>query len=605
MKTVGLGVRLFLFYTLLFLIGRLSFFLLNIQDSGFDIALLANASVHGLPMDFSMAGYVTLLNVLIVTVCNVFKFRGLSRVLLLTNHFLIVVMGSFLVINGRLYSYWGYHIDRSILEYLKTPKEAFASANFFDWGIVLLMVAVFIYLMIRCYRYLLTNFLSNYEVNRSASAWALLLAGILIVPIRGGLDVATMNVSTVYYSSEPYANHLAVNPVWNAAFSLTESEVTTFNFTDSQTVNLGYRSAYPVSKDTSHVEFNKDCNVVFIVLESFTANVVSSIGGIDGITPNLNKWMHTGLSFEQCYASGDRSDKGLTTLFTGFPALPNARLLSHPNKLSKVPKLYEGFKNAGYNTSFYYGGNLDFANLKLLFSDGSVDDVVTGSDVSTSNKGKWGVRDEDMFNQFYNDIQRLEQPFFSTLYTLSSHEPFDIPEVSYTSDSLTSDFYKAIYYTDSCFGDFMDKLRKSELWENTLVVVTADHGVKNPGNLVLLSPRKYRVPLLLTGGVINQRKRYTHYCSHTDIPLSLQQSVLKTSTDRYDFAKSIFDSTNSNAFYYYVLGAGIINENGCIVYDIKGSVFLVNTTENDSISEIMQKQLLGVTQLASEKFRDF
>jgi len=89
MKTVGLGVRLFLFYTLLFLIGRLSFFLLNIQDNGFDIALLANASVHGLPMDFSMAGYVTLLNVLIVTVCNVFKFRGLSRVLLLTNHFLI------------------------------------------------------------------------------------------------------------------------------------------------------------------------------------------------------------------------------------------------------------------------------------------------------------------------------------------------------------------------------------------------------------------------------------------------------------------------------------------------------------------------------------
>ena len=581
MKTVRLSILLFLFYTIFFLVGRVSFYLLNIQDSGLDLALLVSASAHGLPMDFSMAGYVTLLNVLVILVCNVFTFKPLPKILLWMNRLLVFVMAGFLIINGRLYSYWGYHIDRSILEYLKTPKEAFASANLYDWGIVVLVAIVFTYLMLRCYRYGITRFLRNYEVNRGASIWALFLAGILIVPIRGGLDVATMNVSTVYYSSQPFANHLAVNPVWNAAFSLTESEVSTFNFTDNKSMQRGYNSAYPAAPDTSAVVFEKNCNVVFIVLESFTANVVSSIGGIDGITPNLNKWMQTGLSFEQCYASGDRSDKGLTTLFTGYPALPNARLLSHPNKLVKVPKVYKGFKDAGYNTSFYYGGNLDFANLKLLFSDGNVDDVVTGNDISTNNEGKWGVRDEDMFAHYYNDIVNSKKPFFSTLYTLSSHEPFDIPAVSYTSDSLTSDFYKAIYYTDSCFGVFMDKLSASPVWENTLVVVTADHGVKNPGNLVLLSPRKFRVPLLLTGGAVKHTKRYTHYCSHTDIPLSLHESILHTPTDQYEFSKSIFDSNNSNALYYYVLGAGIINENGCIVYDIKGS--LLNSVYNKLI----------------------
>jgi len=222
MKTVRLSILLFLFYTIFFLVGRVSFYLLNIQDSGLDLALLVSASAHGLPMDFSMAGYVTLLNVLVILVCNVFTFKPLPKILLWMNRLLVFVMAGFLIINGRLYSYWGYHIDRSILEYLKTPKEAFASANLYDWGIVVLVAIVFTYLMLRCYRYGITRFLRNYEVNRGASIWALFLAGILIVPIRGGLDVATMNVSTVYYSSQPFA-HLAVNPVWNAAFSLTES----------------------------------------------------------------------------------------------------------------------------------------------------------------------------------------------------------------------------------------------------------------------------------------------------------------------------------------------------------------------------------------------
>ena len=270
-----------------------------------------------------------------------------------------------------------------------------------------------------------------------------------------------------------------------------------------------------------------------------------------------------------------------------------------------MPNVYNGFKEQGYKTSFYYGGNLDFANIKLLFSDGSVDRIVDGSQVETPNKGKWGVRDEDMFDRFYSDVSKEQNPFFATLYTLSSHEPFDIPAVSYQSDSLTSDFYKAIYYTDSCFGVFMDKLSRSKIWANTVVVVTADHGVKNPGNLVHLSPRKFRVPLLFTGGAIKQTKRYTHYCSHTDIPLSLESLLIEDTISQYPFGKSVFDSKASFALYYYVLGSGMINENGCVVYDIGGDGFLVNTTNNDSVYHQMQKQILGVTQYASTLFNSY
>ncbi|MFT5512713.1 MAG: phosphoglycerol transferase MdoB-like AlkP superfamily enzyme [Bacteroidia bacterium] len=605
MKTVKLCIRVFLFYTLVFLIGRVLFYAFNFGATGFNIALLGSASLHGILMDFSMAGYLTMANVIILMVANLILFKRVAYLLNAVNILIIMILCNFIVINSRLYSYWSYHIDRSILDYLKTPKEALASANWLDWLLVVGVVIVFAYLAIRLYRLIVMRIMASYTVSRVDSIWSLAMSGLLIVPIRGGFDVATMNVSKVYFSNDLFENHLAINPVWNASFSLTETKVESFNFMDDIACERAYRTAYPVVNDTSQMQFPDNTNVIMIVLESFTANVVSSIGGIDGITPQLNHWMLTGLSFDNCYASADRSDKGLTTLFTGYPALPNARLLSHPNKLSKVPNVYSAFKNAGFHTSFYYGGNLDFANIKLLFSSGNVDKLVSGIDVASESKGKWGLRDEDMFDTFYSDVVAQKDPFFATLYTLSSHEPFDIPPVSFSSDSLTSDFYKSIFYTDSCFGDFMHKLKSSPVWENTIVVVTADHGVKNPGNLVLFSPRKFRVPLLITGGAVQKPKQYSHYCSHTDIPYSLEESILKGLPTGYQFSKSVFDTSNSKAFYHYVLGAGMVNEHGCVVFDIKGNTFFVNTTQNDSIFKVMQQQVLGVTQKASKNFLEF
>lgn len=604
MKTLKAIGSVFLYYVVFFVLARLLFFVMNWKlGSGVDVFF--TSSIHGLQMDLSTAGYLTILNATLFFIGNLLVWSGSKNVLHYTNKALTLILAIFVVIDARLYAYWGYHIDGSILEYLKTPKEAMASANFFDWLVVVLVSFVFTYICFKLYRWIVVRPIKSCSLKRVHMLTVLVIMGALIIPIRGGFDVATMNVSKVYYSTKPFANHVAMNSVWNGVFSLVEGKQDVFHFMDDSEALEHYTSLYSTSGTDSTHKLEGAPNVIVIVLESFTANVVQAIGGIDGITPNLNKWMGNGLSFENCYASGDRSDKGLTTLFTGFPALPNARLLSYPNKLDKVPNVYNGFKEQGYQTSFYYGGNLDFANIKLLFSDGSVDRIIDGSQVETPNKGKWGVRDEDMFDRFYSDLSKDQNPFFATLYTLSSHEPFDIPAVSYQSDSLTSDFYKAIYYTDSCFGVFMGKLSRSKIWANTVVVVTADHGVKNPGNLVHLSPRKFRVPLLFTGGAIKQSKRYTHYCSHTDIPLSLESLLLENAISQYPFGKSVFDSKASFALYYYVLGSGMINENGCVVYDIGGDGFLVNTTNNDSVYHQMQKQILGVTQYASTLFNSY
>lgn len=557
-------------------------------------------------MDWSTAGYLTILNLLWLIFGNLTKWEASKSVASAFNVVVICALVVFIVIDSRLYSYWGYHLDSSVLAYLKTPKEAMASANMWDWLMVLISSVVLSFLWVKLFHVMVKKRLVNYDFKIRNVLVMLGLIGVLILPIRGGIDVSTMNVSKVYYSTKPFENHVALNAVWNAMFSLMEGKDDTYDFMEDDQATEAYQSLFSSRFTDSTLQKGTKPNVIVVVLESFTANVVSSIGGIDGITPNLNRWMSKGLSFDHCYASGDRSDKGLTTIFTGFPALPNTRLLSHPNKLMKAPKLYEDFKEAGYHTSFYYGGNIEFANLKLLFSNGSVDRLVTKDQLKGKSTGKWGVRDGEVFHQFYTDLsERESQPFFTTLYSLSSHEPFDIPAVSFTSDSLTSDFYKAVYYTDSCFGVLMDNLQKMSAWENTLVVVTADHGVKNPGDLVALSPRKFRVPLLFTGGFVDQTKRYTHCCSHTDISYTLRQLVKSDGSNPYVFGKSVFDTTSSFALYYYMVGAGMVNEHGCVVYDIQGKEFLVNKTNNDSVYQRMQQQILGVTQYASKVFNQY
>ncbi len=603
-------LRLLVFWLWFFACARVLFFVMNFSSIETPNATsILQPFYYGLKLDFSISGYVMLVSGLMVSLGHLFRSPKLGvQTVRIFNKFVLIVFALFLVVNARLYTYWGHHVDASILDYLKTPKEALASANWRDWFVTLVVSLGFIWAMFQMYRIAFFYKWKNIDFKRRLSVPTLVLTAILIVPIRGGFDVASLNVSSAYFSEDNFQNHTALNPVWNALYSLSEqTDDGELVFMDPTVADSIHSEVFDNGLfENDELTLNNKTNVVFIILESFTSNVVGALGGINDVTPNLDKWVSKGLSFSNFYSSGDRSDRGLTTLFTGFPSLPNGRLLKYPNKLANAPSLYRNFKDQGYYTSFYYGGNLEFANLKLLFTEGRVKNVVSKKNLSGDlTTGKWGVRDGDMFNVFWEDITEQKQPFFSTLYTLSSHEPFDIPTVSFKLNQDDSKFYEAIYYTDSCFGQFMNDLEKSDLWDNTLVVVTADHGVRKPDDVVLYSPRKYRVPLVLTGGVVEKAKMYTHYASHTDLPFSLEEILFGLQNQEYAYSKSVFDTSKSFAHYYYNLGAGMVNEQGCVVYDIMGEYFLVNTTSNDSAYRKMQQELLGITQSASAQFKKF
>jgi len=116
-------------------------------------------------------------------------------------------------------------------------------------------------------------------------------------------------------------------------------------------------------------------NIVLFVLESFTADVFEALGGEKGVTPNLDSTLHHGILFNNIYSQGYRTDQGLADVLSGFPATPNFSIMMQPEKYPKLPFLPKILSDAGYHNSFYYGGELDFANMKAYLLQSGISDL--------------------------------------------------------------------------------------------------------------------------------------------------------------------------------------------------------------------------------------
>ena len=173
----------------------------------------------------------------------------------------------------------------------------------------------------------------------------------------------------------------------------------------------------------------------------------------------MNHFAHEGILFNHCYANGDRSDKGIVSILSGYPAQPNTSIIKYTEKASKLPHISQILNEEDYHSAFYYGGELDFANMKSYFITGGYQKLVTINDFDKSDmNSKWGAHDHVVFNRLLLDLEKPQTPFFNVLFTLSSHEPFEVPMNSpFNGTTEESHFLNSIHYTDSCIGSFITR----------------------------------------------------------------------------------------------------------------------------------------------------
>ncbi|MFT4523411.1 MAG: phosphoglycerol transferase MdoB-like AlkP superfamily enzyme [Bacteroidia bacterium] len=606
--TGSFALRIAAFWLVFFLASKLIFLTVNLSLSR---ALSANDLLqvfkHGLALDVSMTSYFTLANVLLFSILQVFSTHG-KRVIFFFNAMLIALCSLFLSIDARLYTYWGYRADFSLFTYLQTPTEAMASANWNDVFIFLTAWVVLFVLGWASYRMLVHKAKAFKCRLKPINTWVgVLFSAVLILPIRGGIGVATVGLSSAYFSNKPFANHAAINEVWNLIYTYTNrvNLATNFWFFEDKTSNTLVNKVYSQQNNDwrETPKFADGTNVVLIVLESFSAEILSQPNAQD-ILPNLMAWSKKGYNFSNFYSSGDRSDKGHVSLFYGFPALPNSGILEFPSKVEKLTNLFSEFKSANYQTAFMYGGSLDFANLRTIFTLGDVDYIVEKKSLPKGSKrGKWGIHDEHTFKAFFHLLDTLERPYFASLYTLSSHEPFEVPG-GRTFSGRDGKFFQSTNYTDSCLGVFLNNLERSKHWQNTVVIITADHAIRKPNNMDVFAPEKFRIPLLIVGGPVQAQRTISSFSSHTDLPSSMHYMFLHSQNQYAGFSKSIFDSEKSFAFYYYQVGCGYIDSMGCSVYDLLAKRYLMQTILDSNEISFRDSLIKGYLQKVTSVFQD-
>ena len=492
----------------------------------------AEVLYHGLSMDISVGGCFMVIPGLLLLLSAWWPkvcFNILKKYLIAISFFLALIYVSDLA----LYGYWGFRLDNTPLFYLRTPREAFASVELptLLLGLVALLMESlafflgFYYLVIR---YIPKNKDFRYQ-RKQSSKWLcggvmLLLTGALALPIRGGTNTSTMNVGRVFFSDVMELNHAALNPCFSFLDSIRRSDdfADKYRFMTTAESSAEFNKMVdvpPLPSDTIPQLFTTNRpNVVVIFLESFMSAVIEPLGGEKGITPCLNQLCKEGVVFDNMYANSFRTDRGLVSVLSGYPAQPAMSIMKHLKKAQSLPSLPRSLKEAGYSRRYYYGGDADFTNMRGYLVGQGIADIISETDFPISYRTTdWGVPDAQLFKRASDDLNKRavsqgNAPFFHVIQTSSSHEPFKV-DVKRFNDP----YRNSVYYVDSCINNYFVALKKSPYWKNTVVLLVADHSYGSFEGKLKDPVLRRRIPALLVGGAIKKPLRITTLASQIDL----------------------------------------------------------------------------------------
>lgn len=570
----------FLSWTGLFLLARLAFLLYYFEQTrtlGTGTSFLV--FWHGLRMDLAMSAYIAL-PVCVFLLASIFiRFFARSVVYRIYTYILLFLFLLITIADLQVYANWGFRIDATPLRYLSSPKEAWASVSHLPLLLYLFLFLVFYlglcWLFNRIIRRLAAGMHPSQHPVVSALVWLVITAA-LIIPMRGGLQLVPLTQSSVYFSTSNFANVAAINASWNFLDGLWRSKGTKnpYPYLDTKEAHAVVDSLYAASGNTVPVLRTNRPNVLLVIWESFTEKATHAVVEGKEVTPHFNELKGQGLYFSHAYASGDRTDKGLAAVLAGYPALNNFSIIRDPGKTAKMPTLGGFFKDASYHTAFYYGGESEFANIKSFVLQGRYDHLVEEKDFNKADlNSKWGAHDGVVASRILSDLGRTAAPFFTTWMTLSSHEPFEVPVPPvFQGKDITSKFLNSLHYTDQVLYDFVQQCSRQPWWDNTLMIIVADHGHPLPEPSTTLD--NFKVPMLWLGGALKEHGVVNdHIVSQLDLATTLTRQ-LDPRSRLFPFSKDLFDpATRQWAYFSYHYGFGFVQPASAYAFDNVGKQF--------------------------------
>lgn len=363
---------------------------------------------------------------------------------------------------------------------------------------------------------------------------------ITIIAFRGGIQYKPLNIM----SASGYGPGMTSSLILNTPFTI----IKTFGKKTLEPVKwMNEEEALkltPVIKFPSSLLFRK-INVVVIIMESFGKEYIGALNNGEGYTPFLDSLIGQSLVFSNSYANGKRSIEGIPAIVAGIPALmddPFITSLYSGNEITSLPSL---LKTRGYTSVFYHGGTdgtMGFDNFARLASF----DRYYGRKEYNDDKdfdGSWGIYDEPFLQRAANEMNATRQPFFSTIFTLSSHHPYRVPDKYqsiFPKGSLP--VHESIGYADFSLKKFFETASGMEWFKNTLFVITGDHTGISGKDFYRSHAGLYSVPII--------------FYSPSDSTL---KGMNKTTAQHIDILPSIMDYLGYDQ-KFYALGNSLFDE---------------------------------------------
>ncbi len=533
---------------------------------------------HGLPLDLSVAGYLTAIPGLLLTASAL---TGLKNKIIhnaATAYFAIIsfLISAIFITDIALYGFWDFRLDVTPLFYFaSSPKDAMASVS--GWFIALGILAIMItgFLTFLSFRATILRKSRKYShFNRYTTALVtFLLTGALFIPIRGGFTVSTMNLGKAYFSQNQRLNHAAINPAFSLMYSAThqanfDKQYRYMNDSTAASLFAGMTDK-PATDSIPQLLNTQRPDIIMIILESFSSHLMKSLGGED-IAVCLDKAASEGLLFTNFYANSFRTDRGLVSIISGYPAQPNTSVMKYAGKVEHLPSIPRSLKQNGYDIAYYYGGDANFTNMYAYLVSCGFEKIVSDKDFPLHQRtGKWGANDEALFDKFSEDYfaAKPAKPRFSIIQTSSSHEPFDVPYHKFDDKRIN-----AFAYADSCIGHFIEKIKTSGKWDNTLILLVPDHYGVYPDTDDQVA--RHQIPLIMTGGALRLKGRNDTFASQIDIAATLLAQLGINHSD-FKFSKNMLNPASPHFAYFTGPSLfGMITSGNCLLYNCDANAII-------------------------------
>jgi len=564
---------------------------------------------QGIRFDLSAFAYLNILFILL-SIAPTRKrekkaYQKVLRILFVGFNGLAVLLNLTDVVNVQ---FTGKRMTADILSFLTQGEDANHVAIDFikDYWSLLLISAVLIYGMNKTYKFIQNR---QFFLHRSKITWhtyllSLLTLGLTVLAMRGGVQLRPIkNIHASYYGQGKYVP-LILNAPFSMISTLGEKGIREKKYFKPEEARTYFNAEKTFKSDSATKK-----NVVIITLESFSREYIGYYNKFDGYTPFLDSLMDHSLVCHSAYANGKKSIEGIPAILSGIPALTDKPYILSQYGGQKSNSIASILSKQSYDCSFYHGGHpgtMGFDAYAEIAEFDSYVDLDAYPNPEKDYDGKWGVFDEPFLQFYKTELDAKQEPFFSTIFNLSSHHPYTIPKEH--QDKFPKGeipIHESIGYSDYALKRFFEEAKKSEWFDNTLFVVTADHTFKSTHKEYQNSNGLYAIPLIFYSPNDSLGSSVHKVCQQADVLPSIID-YLNIDTSFVSFGNSIWDENGFavnylNNIYQYLEDGYLLQFNGeksMALYQMKNDSLLKNNLllELPELKQEMENKLKAYIQ---------